>query len=232
MGYIGNTLSTHGGELSVEHVLLLMNVPKEYTKRVDWIIDMGCGGGIMCVTLAMLFRYKKIIGIDNCELRNRHFSALSKEVRVRNVEAVTSDWNSVRPENEAWKFMDVSGRVLVICNNFNFCNDMTQENMERLILGRCKPGTLVLLYSTSFASRGEATTLVWNTKFTFPREHFSWAAADKVIHLIDNSAMTRHSHTRRMGTLEMIIEWMLRITTILNSYSNKLTNSYKKRLTQ
>jgi hypothetical protein len=84
------------------------------------------------------------------------------------VEAVTSDWNRVRPENEAWKFMDISGRVLVICNNFNFCNDMTQENMERLILGRCKPGTLVLLYSTSFASRGEATTLVWSKRFTFP----------------------------------------------------------------
>jgi hypothetical protein len=209
MGYVGNTPSTHGGELSVGHVLMLMNdcVPKEYTQSVDSIIDMGCRGGIMCVTLAMLFRHKKIIGIDNCESRIKHFSELTKEISVRNVEAVNSDWNKVHPDNEAWKFMDISGKVLVICNSYNFCNDMTQENMEKLILGRCKLGTLVLSYSTCFASRGEATALVWSKRFTFPRDHFSWAAADKVVHLTihevsdTSTATTRNRHTRRMGTL-------------------------------
>jgi tRNA G46 methylase TrmB len=102
MGYVGNTSSTHGGELSVGHVLTLMSdcVPKEYTKSVDSIIDMGCGSGMMCVTLAMLFRYKKIIGIDSCESRIKHFLELTKEVRVRNVEAINSDWNRVHPDNE------------------------------------------------------------------------------------------------------------------------------------
>jgi Zn-dependent alcohol dehydrogenase len=102
MGYVGNNPSTHGSELSVGHVLTLMSdcVPKEYTKSVDSIIDMGCGGGMMCVTLAMLFRYKKIIGIDSCESRIKHFLELTKEVRVRNVEAINSDWNRVHPDNE------------------------------------------------------------------------------------------------------------------------------------
>jgi hypothetical protein len=208
MGYIGNNPSTHGSELSVGHVLTLMSdcVPKEYTKSVDSIIDMGCGGGMMCVTLAMLFCYKKIIGIDSCESRINHLLELTRDVRVRNVEAINSDWNRVHPDDEVWKSMDSGGKVLVICNNFNFCNDMTQENMERLILGRCKPGTLVLSYSTCFASRGEATTLIWSKRFTFPRDHFSWAATDKVVHLTihelnDNTDTTRHSHTKRVCTM-------------------------------
>jgi hypothetical protein len=44
IGYSGKTPSTHGGELSVEHVLHLINdcVPKKFTGDVDIIIDMGC----------------------------------------------------------------------------------------------------------------------------------------------------------------------------------------------
>jgi hypothetical protein len=44
MGYVGNTPSTHGGELSVGHVLTLMSdcIPKEYMKSVESIIDIIC----------------------------------------------------------------------------------------------------------------------------------------------------------------------------------------------
>jgi hypothetical protein len=204
IGYSGKTPSTHGGELSVEHVLHVMKdcVPKKFTRDVDKIIDMGCGGGMVCVTLGLLFRRKAIIGVDNCESRIAHFESFAKELQLRNVVAVNCDWNKKQNRKE-WAFMEDDGKVLIICNNFNFSNDMTQENMERLITERCKPGTLILSYTTAFASRGEETRLLWSEKFTFPREYFSWAAVDKVVYLTIHEVKEKTDrdgshHTRRM----------------------------------
>jgi hypothetical protein len=178
-------------------------VPKKFTEKVDIIIDMGCGGGMLCVTLGLLFRHRAIIGVDNCESRVAHFKSFAKELGLRNVMAVKCDWNKEQSSQE-WAFMEDDRNILVICNNYNFSNDMTQENMERLITERCKPGTLIMSYSTAFATRGDETRLLWSEKFTFPREDFSWAAVDKDVYLTIHEVKEKadrdghHHHTRRM----------------------------------
>jgi hypothetical protein len=122
-----------------------------------------------------------IIGVDNSAARLKHFNALKEKLQLRNVRCHLVDWNLYDPQDNRWDFMSAEGTTLVICNNFNFDNDRTQENMERLLSGRCNEGTLILSYSTAFAARGDITGIVWRKEITFPRDHFSWAAVDKSV---------------------------------------------------
>jgi hypothetical protein len=62
VGQSGSRWSTHGGEVTVEHVCQVMTecIPENVMKDVDTIIDMGCGTGIVCAASAMLFHRKTI----------------------------------------------------------------------------------------------------------------------------------------------------------------------------
>lgn len=135
MGYSGIVPSTHGGELSVEHVCQVMTecLPQKIIDSVDRVIDMGCGSGVVCASIGMLFRRKEVIGLDNSAVRLKHFDALKDKLQLRNVRCHLVDWNLYGPQDNRWDFMSAGGTTLVICNNFNFDNDRTQENMERLI---------------------------------------------------------------------------------------------------
>jgi SAM-dependent methyltransferase len=155
--------STHGGEVTVEHVCQVMTecIPQNIIKDVDTIIDMGCGTGIVCAASAMLFHRKTIIGVDCSPTRLQHFNALMDELHLRNVHSVLSDWNSDNCDDDMWEFISSGGVTLIFCNNINYANDNTQENMESLISSRCNNGSIILSYSTAFAPRGDITKVIW-----------------------------------------------------------------------
>jgi hypothetical protein len=205
VGQSGAVWSTHGGELTVEHVCQVMTeyIPNNIMKDVDTIIDMGCGTGIVCAASALLFRRKTIIGVDCSATRLQHLDALIDELHLRNVRSVLGDWNINNYDDDKWEFMSVSGKTLFFCNNINFANDNTQDNMEALISSRSNHGSMILSYSTAFAARGDITKVIWKQAISFPRDHFSWATSNKTltltIHMLNKEKQQNkgHHHTRR-----------------------------------
>jgi hypothetical protein len=144
-----------------------------------------------------------LIGVDCSTTRLQHFNALIDELHLRNVHSVLRDWNNDNYDDDKWEFMSLEGKMLIFCNNINFANDNTQENMEALISLHCNNGSLILSYSTAFAARGDITKVIWKQVISFRREHFSWAATNKIvtltIHMLNKEQQQNngHHHTRR-----------------------------------